>query len=144
VRAPFLAVAAVFIGVGCSNTGDGSDTDAGSVLATPASAATHSTVRLREDKPGLLARAKLTPDQARALALARVPGGRILDGEIEEEDGRLVYSFDLAVDGQPGVMDVEIDAMTGEVLAAEPDDEEDGEDADDTEDDEEHQARQAR
>ncbi len=83
----------------------------------------------------LLARAAVTPDQARAKALAAVPGGRITEAEIEEENGRLIYSFELAVEGQDGVTDVEIDAITGEVLAADQDEADDGSDDDNDADD---------
>ncbi|HEY3586446.1 MAG TPA: PepSY domain-containing protein, partial [Myxococcaceae bacterium] len=37
--------------------------------------------------------------------------------ELEREEGRLVYSFDLAVTGKPGVEEVLIDAETGEVVS---------------------------
>jgi uncharacterized membrane protein YkoI len=73
----------------------------------------------------LLARARLTPAQAEAKALAAVPGGKITESELEEEDGRLIYSFDLAVAGQDRIAEVEIDAVTGEILAQEQDDDDD-------------------
>ena len=41
-----------------------------------------------------------------------------------------MYSFDLELGGEPGTIDVEIDAMTGEVLSVEHEDEEDAEDDD--------------
>lgn len=75
--------------------------------------------RMKEERPGLLAQATITPDSARSLALARVPGGRIEEAEIEMEDGRLVYSFDMAVSGKRGVEEVLIDAKTGAVISEE-------------------------
>ena len=128
MRVLFLVAGAVAI-AGCSTDSDvAAGRDASPAFASAASAATLPTATLREEKPGLLARAKITESQARASALARVPGGRFVDAELEEEDGRLVYSFDLAVDGHAGVTDVEIDAMTGDVLSVEHEDEEDPED----------------
>ena len=139
VRAAFLVLAGTVAIVACSKDSDvTADRDASLALATAASAATPPTVALREEKAGLLARAKVSESQARALALARVPGGRVVDAEIEEEDGRLIYSFDLAVDGREGVTEVEIDATTGDVIGVEHEDEDDpdddGEDPDDGED----------
>lgn len=67
----------------------------------------------------LLARAKVSVEAARAAALARVPGGTIKAGELEEEDGALIFSFDIAVEGMEGIEEVHVDALTGEVLAQE-------------------------
>ena len=89
---------------------------------------------MREDEAGLLARAAVSPDDARATALAAVLGGRIVDSEIEEENGRLMYAFDVRAGGH--TYDVEIDAMTGELLqnAIEDDDDDDDRDDDDADD----------
>ncbi len=73
--------------------------------------------RMKEDKPGLLARARVTPDSARKLALAQVPNGRIDQEEIEEEGGKLVFSFDIKVPGKTGVDEVLIDARTGALVS---------------------------
>ena len=73
-------------------------------------------------------KAKISMEEARAIALKKV-NGMVLEEELEKENGRLQYAFDIrAADGK--VFDVEIDAMTGEVLQAEEDDE-DGDDEDD-------------
>jgi uncharacterized membrane protein YkoI len=76
-------------------------------------------VQIAEDKEGLWARATLAPDSAMKLALARVPGGTISKGELEEEDGRLIYSFDIKVAGKSGEDEVHIDARTGEIVKQE-------------------------
>jgi uncharacterized membrane protein YkoI len=67
----------------------------------------------------LEARAKVTRQQAETTALARVPGGEIAEGELEEEDGKLVYSFDIRVAGRSGVEEIWVDAMTGQVISEE-------------------------
>lgn len=85
---------------------------------------------LQEEREGLLQRATVSADQARTTALAAHPGARVKESEIEEEDGRLIYSFDLEVPGGDGSVEVEIDAMTGVVLPAEPDSDVDDDDAD--------------
>jgi uncharacterized membrane protein YkoI len=74
---------------------------------------------MKEEKPGLLAKAKVTPEAARASALARVQGSTIQDQEIEYEDGKLVYSFDLKVAGKSGIEEVLVDALTGAIVSVE-------------------------
>ena len=73
-------------------------------------------VRIVEEKKGLWGRATLSPDSAIKIATAQVPGGRVTKGELEEEDGRLIYSFDLTVTGKSGEDEVRVDANTGAVV----------------------------
>lgn len=54
---------------------------------------------------------------AKATALKRV-SGRIKSAELEKEKGKLVYSFDI-VTMDKKIMEVLIDAMTGEVIDVE-------------------------
>lgn len=74
---------------------------------------------LVEEAPGFLARATITDAVARATALARVPGGEVIKAVLEEEEGVLLYSYDIKVPGQDGIEEVHIDAMTGAVLSVE-------------------------
>ncbi len=89
--------------------------------AVPSAAATASMtpVTITEDTPGLLAKATVQPEQARATALAAVPGGTVTKGELEEEGGALIYSFDLTVPGKTGITEIHIDAKTGAVVKTE-------------------------
>ena len=64
----------------------------------------------------MLSRAKVKPEAARQIAVARSPG-RVQSQEIEEEGGKLLYSFDIKVRGKPGIDEVQVDAMTGAVLS---------------------------
>src|SRR5690349_9477930 len=52
--------------------------------------------------------------KARVLALKAVPGGTITDQELEKENGRLRYSFDVRIHGQ--THEVGVDAKTGKIL----------------------------
>ena len=79
-------------------------------------------VKVTEEEPGLLAKAKITPDSATTLALGRVPGSRVETVNLEMEDGKLVYSFDLKVGQKKGVEEVLIDALTGAVVSVEHED----------------------
>jgi uncharacterized membrane protein YkoI len=89
------------------------------VLAGTASQLAAQAPKVKEEKPGLLAQAKVTSDSAQRLALAKVPGGKIAKAEIEEEDGMLIYSFDVKVGDKPGVEEVHVDAKTGAVVSVE-------------------------
>lgn len=77
------------------------------------------------DKPGaeLVKQAKITMEQARAIALARVPG-TITEEDLEMERGKLQYAFDIK-DASGKIFDVEIDAKTGAILKAVEDSEDD-------------------
>jgi uncharacterized membrane protein YkoI len=63
--------------------------------------------------------AKITEADARKTALAQVPGGKVQSHELERENGKLIYSYDIKVSGKSGVEEVNVDAMTGEVVAHE-------------------------
>ena len=61
---------------------------------------------------------KISPRWAKRIALRRVPG-RIVGWEVEKEDGRVQYEFKIV--GKNGKRyEVEVDALTGEVIEAEP------------------------
>ncbi|MDQ6612096.1 MAG: PepSY domain-containing protein [Gemmatimonadota bacterium] len=75
--------------------------------------------KVTEAKPGLLKQATITADAATASALAKVPNGKIKAAEIEEEKGKLIYSFDITVAGKKGIEEVAVDAKTGVVLSVE-------------------------
>lgn len=98
------------------------------VLATAASACASKQaqmvagVSIKEDKAGSWEKTKLSADSALSIALVRVPGGKLTGGELEEEDGRLIYSFDISVAGAKGLTEVHIDALTGAVIKVEKED----------------------
>lgn len=75
---------------------------------------------------------KITPEQARRTALARV-AGRIVEEELEKERGVIVYSIEIR-DEKGKVFDVEIDAMTGAVVRVEKEDDDDDDHDDDSDD----------
>jgi len=66
--------------------------------------------------------AKIAEAEARKTALAAVPGGKVRSHELERENGRLIYSYDIKVAGKSGVEEVNVDAMTGEIVAHEHED----------------------
>ena len=76
-------------------------------------------VKVKEEKAGLLKMATVTPEAATATAQAKVPKGKIQSAEIEQEDGKLIYSFDIKTAGKSGIDEVNVDAKTGAVLGVE-------------------------
>jgi uncharacterized membrane protein YkoI len=64
----------------------------------------------------LEAQAKITKAEAQKIALDKVPGGTIKEGDIEKEKGKLLWSFDIATPGTKDITEVQVDALTGAVL----------------------------
>lgn len=97
-------------------------------VATAVAAMGSRTIVLDEDSPGLLQRARVTDANARVIALQRAGRGRIVEAELDEEGGRLLYSYEIRV--TDGRAFVEIDAATGAVLSErrEQDDDDDSDD----------------
>jgi uncharacterized membrane protein YkoI len=72
-----------------------------------------------ESQSALRKEAKVTMAQARATALKEVPNGRVRSSELERENGKLIYSFDIRVPGKSGIEEVNVDAVTGAVAGHE-------------------------
>lgn len=75
--------------------------------------------KISKEEAALRATAKVSEDSARAIALKVVPGARVQAAEIEKEKGKLIWSLDLKVTGKKGIEEVNVDAMTGKVVAHE-------------------------
>src|SRR6266404_8283220 len=65
----------------------------------------------------LEAQAKITKADAEKTALAKVPNGTVKEAEIEEEKGKLIWSFDVATPGTKDITEVAVDAINGEVVS---------------------------
>jgi uncharacterized membrane protein YkoI len=63
--------------------------------------------------------AKVKPDEAKKIALGSAPGGSIVKGGIETEDGCLVYSYHVKDAAGKGQTEVFVDAGNGMVLKKE-------------------------
>lgn len=79
-----------------------------------------------EAQARLMKEAKITIEQARITALERVKG-TIVEEEIERENGRLIYSFEIR-DADKKLSEVEIDAMTGALIGVEQEDDDNDDD----------------
>jgi len=60
--------------------------------------------------------AKISESVAAIAAQARVPNGKIEVVELERENGKLLYSYDIKTAGKSGIDEVHVDAMTGKVV----------------------------
>jgi hypothetical protein len=75
------------------------------------------TASIAADDPKLAAEAKIKETEARATALGQVKDGTVRSEELEREHGHLIYSYDIEVPGKSGIDEVNVDAMTGKVIA---------------------------
>lgn len=70
----------------------------------------------KRDVPDSLAKkAKISEATAVAKAQAKIPKGTIDALELENENGKLLWSFDFKVPGKTGIDEVNVNAVTGAV-----------------------------
>jgi hypothetical protein len=67
--------------------------------------------------PNLEAEAKVTKPEATRTALSAVKGGTVQEVELEREQGRLIWSFDIARPGSSGITEVQVDAVSGGIVS---------------------------
>jgi len=72
-----------------------------------------------ENQAKLMAEAKISKETAQQTALAKVPNGTIKEAEIEKEKGKLQWSFDVTTPDTKDITEVNVDAMTGDVISVE-------------------------
>jgi hypothetical protein len=89
---------------------------AAAVMVTAGSAFAQGTYK-KEIPDALAKKAKVTEPVAAQTALARVPKGEIQTVELEQENGKLIYSYDIKVPGKSGIDEVAVSAITGKVIA---------------------------
>src|ERR1019366_4322030 len=67
----------------------------------------------------LMAKAKVSRADAEKTALAKTPNGTIKEGELEKEHGKLIWSFDITTPDTKDITEVNVDAITGDVVSVE-------------------------
>ena len=67
-----------------------------------------------ETQAQLKKEAKISMKKARGIALKKAPG-KISSAELERENGKLIYSFD--INTKKGVTEVNVDAINGSIVA---------------------------
>lgn len=70
-----------------------------------------------DSQAALRKEAKIPEATARATALKEVPNGTVKSSELERENGKLIYTFDISVPGKTGIDEVNVDAIDGSVVA---------------------------
>ncbi len=65
--------------------------------------------------------AKISVEAARATAMKKVPG-ELQEEELEKENGKLVYSFDIRATGQKDITEVQVSAIDGSIVSVEKED----------------------
>jgi len=74
----------------------------------------------KHDVPAKLAKlAKISEDSAAKVAQAKIPNGKIEAVELENEKGKLQYSYDIKVAGKSGIEEVNVNAMDGTIVGVE-------------------------
>lgn len=87
-------------------------------LAMGAAAPLAAQTSYRKEIPDSLAKqVKVAEAAAAATARARVPKGVIQGVELEKEKGKLIYSYDIKTAGKSGIDEVNVDAMSGKIIA---------------------------
>lgn len=77
----------------------------------------HASGPVSAEQAKLQKEAKISPEHARKIALAHVKRGTIASSELERENGKLIYSFDIHEAGRHDVTEVNVDAMNGRIVA---------------------------
>jgi uncharacterized membrane protein YkoI len=67
----------------------------------------------------LQAQARISKDQAQQTALAKVPNGTVKEAELEKEKGKLIWSFGIATPDSNNITEVNVDAITGDIVNVE-------------------------
>ncbi len=74
-------------------------------------------VAAEESQAALKAQAKITQEEATKTALAKVPDGKIESVEIENENGFLIWSFDISMPKSTSITEVQVDAKSGQIIS---------------------------
>jgi uncharacterized membrane protein YkoI len=76
-----------------------------------------STNAAEESQAVLKKQTKVTEAQARSTALASVVNGTVKSSELEKENGKLIWSFDIATPKTQNITEVQVDAKTGKIVS---------------------------
>lgn len=116
VIAVAVALAASTTVAGAQGTGTYKST-AKPATQTSTTAKRHTKVKKAETQAALQKEAKISEATARVTALKEVPNGTVKSSELERENGKLIYSYDITVPGKTGIDEVNVNAMDGSVVA---------------------------
>jgi uncharacterized membrane protein YkoI len=109
-------VIALAVAIAATTSVAGAQAAAKSTVKTSTIKRHHAKVQKEESQATLMKEAKVSEATARATALAQVPNGKVKSSEIERENGKLIYSFDITVPGKTGIEEVNVNAIDGSVV----------------------------
>ena len=117
-----LKVIAVAVAIAATTTVAGAQGTTYKTTAKPATQASttakpHKRTRKAETQATLQKEAKISEATARATALKEVPNGTVKSSELERENGKLIYSYDITVPGKTGIDEVNVNAIDGTIVA---------------------------
>jgi len=117
-----LKVIAVAVAIAATTTVAGAQGTTYKSTAKPATQASttakpHKRVKKSNSQAALQKEAKISEATARATALKEVPNGTVKSSELERENGKLIYSYDITVPGKTGIDEVNVNAIDGSVVA---------------------------
>lgn len=72
-----------------------------------------------ESQSNLQTEARISKADAQATALAKAPNGTVKEAELEREHGKLIWSFDIATPDSKDITEVNVNAVTGEIVNVE-------------------------
>jgi hypothetical protein len=73
----------------------------------------------REVPAALLRQAKVSEDSALKIAMARMPGAKVQALELENENGHLMWSWEMKLEGKTGIEEVNVNALDGSIIGVE-------------------------
>ena len=71
----------------------------------------------KDKEAKLMAEAKVSKEAAQQTALSKVPNGTVKEGELEKEHRKLQWSFDVVTPDSKDITEVNVDAVTGDVIS---------------------------
>jgi Peptidase propeptide and YPEB domain len=89
----------------------------GAAFAIVGSSARAQAAYKREIPDSLVNAAKISEAAAAETAQKRLPNATIASVELERENGKLIYSYDMKMKGKAGVDEVNVDAVTGKIIS---------------------------
>jgi uncharacterized membrane protein YkoI len=88
----------------------------GSSKTTAKSAAPRVATYKKDIPDSLVKSTKVSESAAAKTALGKVPNGKISSMELERENGKLIYSYDIKVAGKSGIQEVNVNAVDGSLV----------------------------
>jgi uncharacterized membrane protein YkoI len=87
------------------------------VLAIIAAFTASTAIATDESQASLKKQAKITEAEATKTALSKVGPGTVKSSELEKENGKLIWSFDIAKPKTRNITEVQVDAKTGKIVS---------------------------